>query len=218
MRDTKRQQQSFWGFLSGQHVDALGQRVILPRIFMNCGIQPWFNKVWNLDRILVRGNDIWLLEIKHKFPMKGKPLLFGLNEGELSIIVLLAQAGIRCLHTLVIKPVWLPSAGAMYLFNDMRMRARAAVIGIDLDDQITRVMLGGSRRSSPSHTTYSGKGEVGFYTLRASAFSRLGVLSDPAQELASSFAKAVSGALLPPVEDQWLLGLKASPDMPAAGN
>jgi hypothetical protein len=210
VRDAVRQRQSFWGFLHGQHGDATGLRVILPRLFMNYGIQPWFRRVWNLDRILVHGDDIWLLELKHKYPMRGLPLSFGLNTGELGMIVRLGEAGIRCLHAIVVKPVWSMIASPMYLFNDMRKRARAALIAVDLDADITSAMLADTPASSASHTTFSGEGSNSFYRLRADRFSRLGILSDPAAALASGIAGVASGSALPPVEDRWLLGLKAT--------
>jgi hypothetical protein len=208
VRDARRQQQSFWGFLSGQHGASLGDRVILPRLFMNCGVQPWFRAVWNLDRILVRGDDIWLLEIKHKYPMDRGRLAFGLNVGELGVIARLGEAGIRCLHTIVVKPLWSKDAGAMYLFNDLRLRARAAVIGIDLDRQITGEMMSGGRRSSAGHTTFSGTGALSYHTLDAARFSRFGVLSDSPACLAAGIAAVVHGTQLPSVEDQWLLELQ----------
>lgn len=71
VRDSSRQKVSFWGYLSDIYGSELGARVILPRLFLNHGIQPWFRRLWNLDRILVHGTDIWLLEIKHKFPFGG---------------------------------------------------------------------------------------------------------------------------------------------------
>lgn len=210
VRNAIRQRQSFWGFLHGQHGDETGQRVILPRLFMNCGIQPWFRRVWNLDRILVHGDDIWLLELKHKYPMRGRLLSFGLNTGELGMIVRLGEAGVRCLHAIVVKPVWSMNAGPMYLFNDLRMRARAALVGIDLDASITSAMLAGRRTSSASHTTFSGEGANSFHTLRCDRFSRLGLLSDSAAVLARGIAGIVSGTALPALEDQWLLELKST--------
>lgn len=209
VRDATRQQQSFWGFLSGRHGAELGSRIILPRLFMNCGVQPWFRAVWNLDRILIRGDEIWLLEIKHKYPMGGGRLAFGLNAGELGVIARLGEAGIRCLHTIVVKPQWSKEAGAMYLFNDMRMRARAAMIGIDLDQHTTAAMQAGRRGSSASHTTFSGQGRLTFHTIEAARFSRLGVLADGPAILAANLAGLIEGNLPPHVEDQWLAGLRA---------
>lgn len=207
VRDAMRQQQSFWGYLSGQHGPALGERVILPRIFMNYGVQPWFRAVWNLDRILVRGDEIWLLEIKHKFPFGRRALSFGLNAGELGVIARLGEAGIRCLHTIVVKPIWSKNVGSMYLLNDMRMRGRAALIGVDLNRSVIAGMMASGRGSTPGHTTFTGAGELEYYPLRAEAFSRVGVLSDPPSFLAAGIAALVHGTKLDRVDDRWLRGL-----------
>lgn len=40
VRDRKRINQSFWGYLSERHGDDLGFNVVLPRVFLNWGIQP----------------------------------------------------------------------------------------------------------------------------------------------------------------------------------
>lgn len=217
VRDANRQQQSFWGFLSSQHGPALGREVILPRLFMNCGVQPWFRAVWNLDRVLVHGEDIWLLEIKHKYPMQG-PVSFGLNSGELNVIMRLGEAGIRCLHAIVVKPIWSKEAGSMYLLNDMRLRARAALIGIDMNIGVTADMMAGGRGTSAGHTTFNGSGNLTFRVLKASAFSRLGLLADAPEALAENIARLITGASLPAVEDRWLIelaGRASSPKVPA---
>lgn len=222
VRDTNRQLQSFWGFLSSQYGPALGHRVILPRLFMNFGIQPWFRAVWNLDRVLVHGNDIWLLEIKHKYPMAGPPLAFGLNSGELNVIRRLGEAGIRCLHTIVVKPIWSKEAGSMYLLNDMGLRERAALIGVDLDEHLTASMLAGKQGTSAGHTTFSGSGNLNYRVLGASAFSQLGLLSDAPRALAENVARLISRASLTGVEDRWLKELAgrmpSTPRASAAGS
>ena len=207
VRDAKRQQQSFWGFLSDQHGPALGERIILPRLFMNYGVQPWFRAVWNLDRILVHNDQIWLLEIKHKFPFGRSALAFGLNTGELGVIARLGEAGIRCLHTILVKPIWSKDVGAMYLFNDMRMRGRAALIGIDLSQSVTADMMAGQRGLSAGHTTFTGTGALNYYSLNAASFSRLGVLSDSPSFIAANIAALVHGTKLDRVDDRWLRSL-----------
>lgn len=65
-----------------------------------------------MGRVVVRGNDIWLLEVKYKFPIDLPPknnfptLRFGINTGEIEVTNRLEQAGIRCLFTVLVKPVW----------------------------------------------------------------------------------------------------------------
>lgn len=119
VKNRSRQQQAFWGFISNHYQGKLGKKVILPRILINCGIQPYFRSVWNLDRIFVIDNDVWIFEIKHKFPMDRQNLSFGINDGELGVLNRLASAGIRCLHTILVKPYWSKNLGSMYLMNDL---------------------------------------------------------------------------------------------------
>jgi len=96
----------------------------------------------------------------------------------------------------------------MYLFNSMQMRARAALIGVDLDQVAISAMLAGGHGSSPGHTTFTGKGKLNYYRLEATSFSRLGVLSDPPSFLAAGIAALVHGTELDPVEDRWLRELE----------
>ena len=133
VRDSQRQKLAFWGFLVGYYGDQLGMRVVLPRLFLNQGIQPWFRAVWNIDRILVDGDDIWALEIKHKFPFGRTGLRFGINDGELGWIRLLGEAGIRCFHAILAKPSWTGNSGSGYLLNRIALKERAALIGVELD-------------------------------------------------------------------------------------
>lgn len=178
VRDQHRQRLGFWGFLSDAYGDKLGERVILPRLFLNHGIQPWFRAVWNLDRILIHGDDIWMLEIKHKYPMSRGALAFGVNDGELGVIRLLGEAGIRCFHAIIVKPQWTAKTGAGYLFNRLAHRERAALIGVELDRIRINGMFDGSRGLSPAHTTFSGEGRIGFRSIPAAQFGRIGWASD----------------------------------------
>lgn len=97
----------------------------------------------------------------------------------------------------------------MYLFNDLRMRARAALIGINLDEEITSDMLAAvDVLGKPDNTHWRRLQQLLPAGLRPLQPSR--PLSDPAVELARGIAAVVSAAALPPVEDGWLLQLKAT--------
>lgn len=209
VRDAVRQRQSYWGFLHGLYGSNTGRRIILPRLFMNYGIQPWFRRVWNLDRIMVHGDGIWLLELKHKFPMRGPPVAFGLNVGELGLIARLGEAGVRCLHAILVKPIWSRAEGPMYLFNNVARRERAALIGVELNERLVAEMMSNSPRSSASHTTFSGQGGTDFYSLPAGRFSRYGLASYSRDALAANLADGISGAELPRVQDSWLHQLRS---------
>lgn len=208
VRDRARQQQSFWGFLTGTYKSELGEKVIMPRLFLNHAIQRWFRAVWNLDRILVHENRIWLLEIKHKFPFGRKELRFGINRGELGVFSRLSEAGIDCFHAILAKPSWTRDTGSGYLLNQLEQREHAALIGCILDQEVIHRMQQGPQGSSPSHTTFTGAGQLSYSSLPASAFRRLGMITASRAALADSLARALESSGLPQVTDQWLSSLR----------
>lgn len=215
VKDSNRQRQSFWGFISNFHKEELAKRIVLPRILINCGIQPYFRSVWNLDRIFLIDGTLWLFEIKHKFPMSRDHLSFGINDGELAMLNLLGQCGIRCLHTILVKPFWSKDVGSMYLFNDLSMRARAGLIATVLDDKAISKMMGGRTGRSGAHTSITGLSSLSFKQIAAVDFAALGLLSDPHGVLSRSITSVIRGLPTTPVTDEWLLGLKAS-ELPGA--
>lgn len=209
VRDARRQKLSFWGFLVDIYGDQLGSRVILPRLFLNHGIQPWFNAVWNLDRILVHDNNIWMLEIKHKFPFRKGRLSFGINDGELGLIRLLGEAGIRCFHAILAKPSWTKNSGSGYLLNRLSLKERAALIGVELDERRISAMFGARRGLSPDHTSFPGDRPQSYRSVAAADFVRIGLMSESVACLAGKLGEALAGKPLPRVTDRWLLELKA---------
>lgn len=208
VRDGERQKLAFWGFLLGYYGDQLGARVVLPRLFLNHGIQPWFRAVWNIDRILVDGDDIWALEIKHKFPFGRSGLRFGINDGELNWIRLVGEAGIRCFHAILAKPSWTKDSGSGYLLNRIALKERAALIGVELDRPRVRAMFEGKQGTSPEYTTFSGSGSLSYRSLPASDFVQIGMMSDIRSDLASNMSLALAGHPLPGVTDRWLRNLR----------
>lgn len=209
VKNHNRQRRAFWGFMSDYYQDKLGEKIVLPRILINCAIQPYFRAVWNLDRIFVVENEIWIFEIKHKFPIDKKPLLFGINDGELGMLEMLTHAGIRCLHTILVKPYWSKDVGSMYLLNDLNMRTRAAVIATVLDQATTAHIMGQQSGRSGAHTSINGVSGLKYKSIPSSNFSPLGVLSDPPLEVAAKMASLISGQKIPSVNDNWLRELRA---------
>ncbi|KVN70823.1 hypothetical protein [Burkholderia ubonensis] len=208
VKNQKRQRQAFWGFISEYYGSEVGTRVILPRILINCAIQPYFRSVWNLDRIFLVGDDIWLFEVKHKYPMGGRSLRFGINVGELGVLDRLAGAGIRCLHTILVKPYWSKDVGSMYLMNDLDMRARAALIATVLDKSRTKQIMRQQSAQSAAHTSITGTSTLSYKSIEASEFHELGQLSDGAERLASRMAAVMNGTIANPVRQEWLERLR----------
>lgn len=209
VKDSNRQRQAFWGFISNYYRDDVGAKVILPRILINCAIQPYFRSVWNLDRIIVVGDEVWLLEIKHKYPMGGRSLRFGINVGELGVLDRLADAGIHCLHTILVKPHWSKDVGSMYLMNDLDMRDRAALIAIALNKHRTTQIMKRQSGQSAAHTSITGTSTLWYKNIEASEFHGLGTLSDGAERLADRMKATMSGTIESPVRREWLEQLRS---------
>lgn len=208
VRDSKRQLQAFWGFISGYYQHRIGEQVVLPRLLINCGIQPYFKAVWNLDRVFVADDQVWMFEVKHKYPMDQGELRFGINEGELGVFAMLAEAGIRCLHIILVKPQWSKEVGAMYLLNDLAARTRVAVIGAELDKQrIGRIKRGQTGRSA-AHTSITGSSQLTFRPFAAAELSRLGVLSDAPEAIAEKIAALLLKGDAGQLSDSWLRELR----------
>lgn len=208
VKNRTRQRQAFWGFISEYYQDSLGDQVVLPRILINCAIQPYFRAVWNLDRIFVVDDVVWLFEIKHKFPIDRNGLHFGINDGELGMLEMLAGAGIRCLHTILVKPFWSKDIGSMYLLNDLNMRTRAAIIAAVLDGPTTARVMGQRSGRSGAYTSITGSSGLSFKSISAVDFKELGVLSDSPLEVAAKMSAVMAGTQSVQVCDDWLRRLR----------
>lgn len=218
VRDETRQKQAFWGFISNYYGSKIDSQVVLPRLLINCGVQPYFRRVWNLDRAFLVEDQVWLLEVKHKFPMElpqkldYPTLRFGINEGELSVIGRLADAGIRCLHTVLVKPYWSKRIGSMYLLNNLALRESTALIAVDLDQKTVKKMMAGSAGISGAHTTITGEFEIKYRTLAAKSFRDLGVLSDRPENIAKKMIAVMTSDPPPLVQEKRLQALRAQVD------
>lgn len=137
----------------------IAEKVLLPRLLMNCGIQPWFRFAWNVDRIFLVDDQLWLFEVKHKFPFSDREtddLIFGLNNGEVTNFSLLADCGIRTLFSIMVKPKWSKTIGSLYKMTDLKARENTAVIGKVLDSARLKRLMGTSSGTTGSDTTITG--------------------------------------------------------------
>ena len=209
VRDRNRINQSFWGYLSERHGTSLGINVVLPRIFLNWGVQPWFRHVWNVDRIFLHGDQLWHFEIKHKYPMeRDGSLAFGINDGELRLMQLLMGCGLRSLHAVIVKPFWERRSGSMYLQNDLEARSRTAVIGREMTSQAVDAALSSKGGRSGAHTSFAGRSSVAYRSFPASSFHRFGRLGDDYTEVAGRIFSQMTRQDQPPCSDSDLLQLR----------
>ena len=212
VRDRNRINQSFWGYLSERHGKSLPLNVVLPRVFLNWGIQPWFRHVWNVDRIFLHGEQLWHLEIKHKYPMhRDGRLAFGINDGELRLIGILTDCGLRSLHAVIVKPFWDKRAGSMYLQNNLEARSRAAVIGRKMTAVAVRDALSSRGGTSGAHTSLSGRSSVPFRSFPASSFHRFGLLADDHTQVAKRIFSHMTRSDQPGCRDSDLQNLRLQP-------
>ena len=199
VRDRYRINQSVWGYLSSHYGDGLGTKVVLPRIFINWGVQPWFGGVWNLDRVFLYGDQLWHMEIKHKYPMeRAGTLRFGINDGELGQIANVLDCGLRSLHVVTVKPFWARQSGSMYLLHNFEARSRAAILAKELTLSEVSSALRGAPARAGAHTSLTGRAGVPFRSFKASTFRMAGALSDPPSQIAAAFVSQMRGGQLPP--------------------
>ncbi|WP_440225326.1 hypothetical protein ACQQ2N_08730 [Dokdonella sp. MW10] len=192
VRDADRQRTAFWGYLADTYKgDRLWKELVLFRLLVNFGVQPFFRSVWNLDRICLFGDRLWMLEAKHKFPFGKDALRFGINDGELNMMRLMNEAGVSTLYALVVKPKWSKEVGSMYLHSDLRMRSRALIIGKIMDSSAIEAAertLGGR---SPAHTSLTGTCTLSYKYVPADGFCLIGSLADRQEELSRKLFELV---------------------------
>ena len=199
VRDQIRINQSVWGYLSSHYGDSLGAEVVLPRIFINWGIQPWFGGVWNLDRVFLCDEQLWHMEIKHKYPMERRGTLsFGINDGELGQIANILRCGLRSLHVITVKPFWKRESGSMYLLNDLEARSKAAILAKELTPSAVSGAFQGGPGRAAAHTSLTGRYRVSYRRFEASSFRAAGVLSDRPSRIAGAIVSQMRGRQLPP--------------------
>lgn len=204
VKDERRQNNAIWGFLDASlTVAQLWERLALPRILVNFGLEPFFNRTWNIDRLCLFNGEVWSLELKHKFPIRPGNR-FGLNEGELDLMRVISNAGVRVAHLILVKPIWDKAEGPMYLFNKRELRERAALIGVEMNHRQIKAAFSRRRLKSLEDTTLKGKGTIFYRELPTGIFSQLGLFGDTSTSLSQSLTRLLSGERLPATSVPWL--------------
>jgi len=208
VRSRDRQLGAFWGYLKESHGRSLKERVALPRLLVNWGIQPWFKSVWNIDRVIIMDEQIWALEIKHKFPY-GEPdtLKFGLNVGEAYMLRDLAKVGIKGLHAVVVKPYWDMDIGSSYLVSNYDVRDQAIVVGMAIGNKEIARILARPSESSPTHTSVDGKTKPKYKPMLLREFAPLSFLAKR-EEIAKRICLLMQGELQETCEDNQIKALR----------
>lgn len=213
VRNDRRLREAIWGFLFPHHGEKIAEKVLLPRLLMNCGIQPWFRFAWNVDRIFLVDDQLWLFEVKHKFPFSDRDtddLIFGLNNGEVTNFSLLADCGIRTLFSIMVKPKWSKTIGSLYMMTDLKARENTAVIGKVLDSARLKRLMGTSSGTTGSDTTITGDKNalLKYKSILAQEFGLFGRFSDRPSDLAAKMVEEMRGITSPRVRDEELKSLR----------
>ncbi|QNI35871.1 hypothetical protein [Edaphobacter albus] len=211
VRNEMRQQQGFWGQLVGAYGNRLGDAVVLPRLFKNFAVQPYFDRgIWDIDRVYwdERRRVYGVIEVKHKYPFGKEPwrLKFGINCGSCGVLRDLASVGFRCFHSIMLKPYWNDTQTVTYLFNDMKARSRVLFCGKHFSFDDLDALYHQKAKTSPGKTTLTGQGDMQYVSFAASSLYRIGLLNDT--NISERFAAALNGELQDHVTDTEIRNLR----------
>jgi hypothetical protein len=206
--DENRSQQAFWAGISNQYSDDLFKGVVLHRLFKNCAIQPFFDGVWDIDSLARLSDTSFMqLEVKHKFPRVDGPdenLSFGINNGQLQVMLDLAKKGIKTLHMIMVKPIWNKNVGTGYLLNRIGNRKNVLLLAKLLDEKTISQIKARPSWPTGAEQSFTGKGEQKARYVYPSEFQVLGTLDDPVQEVAKNIGLAATEELDRPANNQLL--------------
>lgn len=199
---------AFWGYLKDIHGEDLKNSIALPRLLVNWGIYPWFGRVWNVDRVLLVGENVWILEVKHKYPYGEEPnLRFGLNNGEAYLLRDLASCGIKAAHLVLVKPYWDMKVSSSYLLSSFTAKESAVVVGIILSKELVANIIARPSETSGGHTVVSGRGKIQFKPIRVTEYSRLSLLSEPMM-CAQKISELLSGNMTSDCTEEMLRSMQ----------
>ncbi len=202
IKDAMRQRRGFWGYLSGSCKSKLGRAVVLPRLFKNFAVQPYFDGgVWDVDRVLLgKSGRFYVMEVKHKFPFGAGRLKFGINRGSANVLYALSRTGFCCFHAIMVKPYWDDMHSVTYLFNELETRKRVVFCGRIFTESELQELLRQPSSRSPAKTSLTGSRTLDYVSFHASSLYRIGSLDDP--ELPAQFARALIGQLPEHISDE----------------
>lgn len=211
--DASRQHQVFWGFLNVVSGDQLYRNIVLPRLFMNFGINPYFY-VTDVDRVVSLGEDILVLEIKHKYPgyhNDEKKSYMGLNKNVCENIKRLLEAGFKYYYLVMIKPFSKKEIPSMYLLGDLEARDKTFFAGCSIDMDRIGTILSAKPVPAPPDTSHSGWTPMDVQPVFYDMFRFLCPLNYPVSRIGEIIAKAVKGESFPVLTDEDVRSRKMKP-------
>lgn len=207
-KNNARQLSTILGRLQPAYKSNIVKDVILPRIFKNYIVQPFFRSGWDLDRIFRYQGRLWEFELKHKFPIDNYSffedindtenrycLSFGINEGQANIMKLLAEQGLNTLHLILVKPRWSDKEDPGYLFVDEEARQKTLVIGAVLTLEKINKIVSGKLKTAPPKTSYNGSRKTNYYRIPRNFFHVIGSYADGKNSLMPNIIKLLDNKL-----------------------
>lgn len=197
--DPTRQQQAFWGFLNAVSGEHLYREMVLPRLFMNFGISPYFY-AHDIDRVFLLNSvcgceDLVILEVKHKFPghhHKDRKFYFGLNENVCKNVETFLIAGFRYYYLVMVKPFYKKEIPSMYLLGDLEARDKTFFAGCEINLSRIREIMAAKPVEAGKHTSHGGKSKMKVFPVFIDMFKYLCTLNEPLERIAEVVAKAVA--------------------------
>jgi hypothetical protein len=138
-QDDIRRNQAFWAYIQPFYGDDVWSKVGLVRYLINDVIGQFFQYVVDVDMVVSTKTDTWVVEVKHKDPMKCNPS-FGINKTELSRINKIISCGLRVLHAVIVKPYRDRSISSMQLLHDHKTHISTALLCVELTKPIIDAM------------------------------------------------------------------------------
>jgi hypothetical protein len=206
VRDPERMREGYWGNLRSAYAGRFSEDVMLPRIFKNFAVQPFFKWAWDVDRIALHEGQLWQIELKHKYPWQHENELgFGINRGQLNLIHDLALCGIKTLHLIMVKPYWTDKLSPGQIHHKPDLWPNVLFIGKILDIESINLIKKRLISTSSKKTSFTGRSDLKFYPVYPDEFHLLGTYNDAPNLVLKNITDLLSGSYQKPVTNKDLL-------------
>ena len=175
--DEPRRNEVFWGYLHAAYGDRIWSEIGLGRHLINDVIGKFHQFVVDVDFVLASGDDLWVVEFKHKTPMKARqPLSVGINRHEIQRLLSLRRCGFKIMHVLMMKPYRDKEVGSMRILTDRTTYNNTSILALELDEECLEDLL---RRETVNAEGTALNGEsMPTHPIEVDSFQFIGTLDD----------------------------------------
>lgn len=175
--DEPRRNEAFWGYLHPAHGDRIWSEVGLGRHLINDVIGKFYQFVVDVDFVLASGGDLWVVEFKHKTPMKTRqPLSVGLNRYEIQRLLSLQRCGFKIMHVVMMKPYRDNAVGSMRILTDRTTYNNTSILALELDEECLEDLL--RRETVNAEGTALNRESMPTHPINVDNFQFIGTLDD----------------------------------------